>query len=66
MRKKCPKGVFCIENTTLVFLIIITLLICGFLYYTYLNSNKVKKRKIKIDNIKVFDDEFGSVVTLYR
>ena len=53
MKKKCPKGVFCIENTTLVFLIIITILMCGFLYYTYFNPNKVKKRKIKNKHINL-------------
>ena len=45
MRKKCPKGVFCIENTTLVFLIIITLLICGLLYFIHVSQNTNTKKK---------------------
>tara|TARA_Y100000389_G_scaffold42486_1_gene37208 strand:- start:1569 stop:2120 length:552 start_codon:yes stop_codon:yes gene_type:complete len=54
MRKKCPKGVFCIENTTLVFLIIITLLICGLLYFIYVSQNtNTKKRKIRNKHINL-------------
>jgi hypothetical protein len=36
--KKCPKGVICVENISLVF-IIICLLILGFIFYSSLKSN---------------------------
>jgi Family of unknown function (DUF5755) len=44
--KKCPPGVFCIQNLTISFLIIITLLV-GFLVYSNL------KQKIPTNNEKI-------------
>ena len=62
MRKKCPPGIFCIENTTLVFLLIVFLLILGILYFFNYN-NYVKdykdllKEKINQDNHRaVYND----------
>jgi len=37
MGKRCPPGVICIENITIIFLITIVLLIFG--YYSYVNRN---------------------------
>ena len=38
-RRKCPKGVFCIENTTIIFLIIVILLFLYIIYYIQGNNN---------------------------
>ena len=38
MAKKCPPGVICIENMTIIFLIIIVFLVLG--YYFYIHKNK--------------------------
>lgn len=46
MPKKCPPGVFCIENITLTFLVLI-LFIVGFLYYQNMKQNR------KVDETKV-------------
>ena len=32
-RRKCPKGVFCIENTTITFIIIILIMIGAAIFY---------------------------------
>ena len=37
MSKKCPPGIFCIENTTLIFLLIVFLLILGIIYFVNFN-----------------------------
>jgi len=50
MVKKCPPGVFCIENLTLTFILFFILLI-GFVMYTIVNNNqmnnKINKQKNK-------------------
>ena len=38
MAKRCPPGVICIENITIIFLILI-LCLAGFVWYKFGNSN---------------------------
>ncbi len=40
MPKKCPQGVFCIENTTLLFILIVFSILVGVLYTVNNNSKK--------------------------
>ncbi len=48
MAKKCPPGVFCVENLTISFLVIIILLVC-FLFY----SNLKQKKDMASENIDI-------------
>jgi hypothetical protein len=41
--KKCPKGVICVENITLIILFIITLIIVYLFYIQYNNNNNTNK-----------------------
>jgi hypothetical protein len=55
MRKKCPPGIFCIENTTLIFLLVVFLLILGILYFVNYNNflkdyKDLVKEKVNQDN----------------
>jgi hypothetical protein len=45
--KKCPPGVICIENITLVFLIIL-FLILGYLFYSQISNKRHERRSEKI------------------
>ena len=54
MAKQCPPGVFCIENTTLIFLLIVFLLILGILYFV--NNNYIKDYKYLLSAAKNQDD----------
>lgn len=46
VQKKCPPGVFCIENMTLSFLIILILVLLLYVYFTVFHDKKyVKKNK---------------------
>ena len=52
MAKKCPKGVICIENTTIVFLLALIILSFVFFYNNYSknlvnNTNETKNSYIK-------------------
>jgi hypothetical protein len=55
MAKKCPPGVFCIENITLSF-ILFFILIVGFVMYTILTNNNKTKNKIK-KRVKFNEDD---------
>ena len=48
MAKKCPPGVFCVENLTISFLVILILLVC-FLFY----SNLKQKKDMASENIDI-------------
>jgi len=49
MVKKCPPGVFCIENITLFFVMIIVLIVTGFLY---LNMKLAKQEQKQTNSVK--------------
>lgn len=46
MKKYCPPGVFCIENTTLIFLLFI-IIVSSFVIYNILSNHKVFHKLIK-------------------
>ena len=48
MPKRCPPGVICIENLTIIFLIIIVFL-AGFVYYNFATNNLNKKQVIVVN-----------------
>lgn len=48
MAKKCPPGVFCVENLTISFLVIIILLVCFLIY-----SNLKQKKDMTSENIDI-------------
>jgi hypothetical protein len=49
--KKCPPGVICIENITLVFSLIIIFILCYFIYLTLINKQRYyEKQNIQIHN----------------
>ena len=49
MGKRCPPGVICIENMTIIFLIIIVVL-AVLVYYKFLNSNNQKDNSVYVVN----------------
>ncbi len=49
MAKRCPPGVICIENMTIIFLIIIVVL-AGLVYYKFADSQINKKNEIVVVN----------------
>ena len=56
MASKCPPGVFCIENYTLIVVIIISAIILYYLYNKFSNINNTSNKKIiNIDNT-LFDN----------
>ena len=48
MPKRCPPGVICIENMTIIFLIIIVFL-AGFVYYNFATNNLNRKQVIVVN-----------------
>lgn len=54
MAKQCPPGIFCIENTTLIFLLIVFLLILGIIYFV--NNNYIKDYNYLLNATKNQDD----------
>ncbi len=46
MKKYCPPGVFCIENTTLIFLLFI-IIVSAFVIYHILSNHKILHKNIK-------------------
>ena len=48
MPKRCPPGVICIENMTVIFLIIIVFL-AGFVYYNFATNNLNRKQVIVVN-----------------
>ena len=60
MAKKCPPGVFCIENYTLVFVLIISVVILYYLNNKFRNNN-TKNETINLDLISNFTSLLNNI-----
>jgi hypothetical protein len=60
MPKKCPPGVFCIENVTLFFVVIIVMMVSGFLYLNMKVSHQKHHGKHKQSHQKPRNEQTSS------